>query len=238
MSKAFGRLRGLVRRAAPASAEIEPPAAPEAQRDVAAFLRHLAEAGLIEAAHEGRAAAALRQTVSGTDCSILTDLGLIEEAPLVGALAAFHGIDAVTADALPAALPAPGTVPLTFWARARMIPLHDAPDRLTVAVVDVFDADKREALAHLLDKPVRAAAIGASVLEGALRTLGSEAAADDDLPDGFDDAEQDDLARLQDVASQAPIIRLGSRLLKTAFELNASDIHIEPGEAEVRVRYR
>ena len=245
--KAFGMLRGWVRRPAEAPSplpmdEAEIPAAPVVEsappRDVAAFLHHLVEAGLLEAAHESRAAAALRQTVSGTDCSILTDLGLIEEAPLTQALAAFHGTRVTVVDALPASLPVLPAVSSAYWARARMIPIEDRPDAIVVATVDVFDLDKRAALAHLLDKPVETTVIGASVFESAVRSLGSQDAESSELPDDLGEAEQDDLARLQDVASQAPIIRLGSRLLKTAFELNASDIHIEPGEAEVRVRYR
>ena len=244
--KAFGLLRGLVRRPSEAPARVTDEAGtaaegstPDAPRDVAGFLRHLVDAGLLEAGHDARAAAALRQTVSGTDFSLLTDLGLIEEAPLVEALAAFHDTEVTTADTLPTSLPVVGAVPGSYWSRARMIPLRDDADALLVAAVDVFDADKRAALAHLLDKPVRATVIGASVFESALRSLGtSEDAGAGDLPDDFAQVEQDDLARLQDVASQAPIIRLGSRLLKTAFELNASDIHIEPGESDVRVRYR
>jgi general secretion pathway protein E len=206
------------------------------ERDVSAFIRALIESDQLEAVHESRAAAALKQTVSGTDCSILTELGLIEEVALVTALADFHGTTCTTADALPAELPVVASVVSSFWERARMIPLRDEPDALTVAAVDIFDIEKRRALEHILDKPVRTTVIGQSVFESALRSLGQDIASD--LPADTNDAEQDDLARLQDVASQAPIIRLGSRLLKTAFELNASDIHIEPGEADVRVRYR
>ncbi|MDX7951715.1 GspE/PulE family protein [Lichenihabitans sp. Uapishka_5] len=247
MPKAFGILRALAPRprrpdpeahgdavatvAAPVEAAVVP------ARDVLHFVSALVASGRLDAAHENRAAAALRQTMSGTDCSILTDLGLIEEVDLVAALAEFHDSPVATADTLPAEWPSVGAVPSAFWSRSRMLPLADEPDRLRVAVVDIFAADKREALAHLLDKPVVASVIGASVFETALRTLGSGEEAAHDLPGDAGDA-ADDLARLQDVASQAPIIRLGSRLLKTAFELNASDIHIEPGEADIRVRYR
>ena len=138
VAKAFGMLRGLVRRPAeaPSAADrADDPPMPvienEPPRDVAAFLHHLVEAGLLEAAHEGRAAAALRQTVSGTDCSILTDLGLIEEALLTQALASSHGTRVTVADALPESLPVLAAVSSAYWARARMVPIEDRPDATT-----------------------------------------------------------------------------------------------------------
>ena len=47
-----------------------------------------------------------------------------------------------------------------------------------------------------------------------------------------------DVERLRDVASEAPIIRLLNRLVAAAVERNASDIHIEPLEDQVRIRLR
>ena len=244
MAKAFGLFGKLARRTKPQAPASRAPdtvavgaASQEPRRDVSTFVRSLIDTGRIEGANEGRALAALRQTVSGTDCSILIDLGLIEEGDLVLALAAFHATAVTDAGDLPVQLPAIESVSPSFWERARMLPLRRDPDGLTVAMVDIFDREKRDGLQHLLDGQVRATVIGPSVFESAIRSLG-EASAADDLPSDSGAAELDDLARLQDVASQAPIIRLGSRLLKTAFELNASDIHIEPGETDVRVRYR
>ncbi|MCW6508717.1 GspE/PulE family protein [Lichenifustis flavocetrariae] len=244
MAKAFGLFGKLARRTVLQTLEApdpdpvgESPEVRERAPDVSMFVRSLIGTGRIDATNEGRALAALKQTVSGTDCSILIDLGLIEESDLVAALAVFHATAMTGPDDLPAQLPPIEAVSPSFWERARILPLRRDLDGLTVAMVDIFDREKIESLQHLLDEPVRATVIGPSVFESAIRSLG-EASAADDLPSDSGEAELDDLARLQDVASQAPIIRLGSRLLKTAFELNASDIHIEPGETDVRVRYR
>ncbi len=74
--------------------------------------------------------------------------------------------------------------------------------------------------------------IGPGSFERAHRAVYGDAAPD---ADGLID---DDLAQLQDVASQAPIVRLAARLVRKAFELSASDIHLEAEEADLRVRYR
>jgi general secretion pathway protein E len=51
------------------------------------------------------------------------------------------------------------------------------------------------------------------------------------------DAEAD-VERLRDLASEAPVIRLVNRMIERAVEQRASDIHIEPFEGRLRVRYR
>ncbi|KGM55189.1 general secretion pathway protein GspE [Lysobacter arseniciresistens ZS79] len=48
----------------------------------------------------------------------------------------------------------------------------------------------------------------------------------------------DDVEHLRDLASEAPVIRLVNLLIQRAVELRASDIHIEPFENRLKVRYR
>ena len=49
---------------------------------------------------------------------------------------------------------------------------------------------------------------------------------------------EDDVQRLRDLASEAPVVRIVNRLISRAVESRASDIHIEPLEQDLRVRYR
>src|SRR6202007_2660091 len=49
---------------------------------------------------------------------------------------------------------------------------------------------------------------------------------------------EEDAERLKDLASEAPVIRLVNLLITRAVETQASDIHIEPFEDRLRVRYR
>ena len=66
---------------------------------------------------------------------------------------------------------------------------------------------------------------GRSAMEGIVENAEGEA--------GFDDVEH-----LRDLASEAPVIRLVNLIIQRAVELRASDIHIEPFETRLKVRYR
>jgi general secretion pathway protein E len=74
-------------------------------------------------------------------------------------------------------------------------------------------------------------------LEAALDRLYPEAEAAAEAPT-HDDANEDDAERLKDLASEAPVIRLVNQIIAKAVETSASDIHIEPFEDRVRIRYR
>ncbi len=54
----------------------------------------------------------------------------------------------------------------------------------------------------------------------------------------FISEEDEDVGHLKDLASEAPVIRLVNLLITRAVESRASDIHMEPFEDELRVRYR
>lgn len=53
-----------------------------------------------------------------------------------------------------------------------------------------------------------------------------------------EDTDQDNIEQLKDQASEAPIIRLVSLIIHNAIKASASDIHIEPFEKLLKVRYR
>ena len=54
----------------------------------------------------------------------------------------------------------------------------------------------------------------------------------------FNEDETEDIGHLKDLASEAPIIKVVNLLITQAVESRASDIHIEPYEDEVKIRYR
>jgi general secretion pathway protein E len=53
-----------------------------------------------------------------------------------------------------------------------------------------------------------------------------------------DDASEHDVAQLRDMASEAPVIRLVNQIVQRAVDARASDIHIEPFENQLKIRYR
>jgi general secretion pathway protein E len=75
-----------------------------------------------------------------------------------------------------------------------------------------------EALFGAAASPDGAVAAGAREIEGAV--------------------DDEDVAHLRDMASEVPVIRLVNQLLVRALESRASDVHIEPFENQLKVRYR
>ena len=54
----------------------------------------------------------------------------------------------------------------------------------------------------------------------------------------LDTSDEEDVDHLRDIASEVPIVRLVDHIITMAIEKRASDIHIEPMEKEIRVRFR
>ena len=197
------------------------------------FLGYLAETEALDAGARERALAALDLPGRRPLPVLLTELGLIHEATLVTALSEATGLPILDEAEVPGAPVLPEAIGADFCARARVLPLAAASDRLVLAVVDPFDAEVPAALEHLTDRRVERRLVGPGSFERAHRAVYGDVGEAEDR-----DAGDDDVARLADVASQAPIVRLAARLVRKAFELQASDIHLEAEEADMRVRYR
>jgi type IV pilus assembly protein PilB len=60
----------------------------------------------------------------------------------------------------------------------------------------------------------------------------------DELERGLSTADDDGLAELKDVGSEAPAVKLVNYIIQKAVADRASDIHIEPQENDLRVRFR
>ena len=201
----------------------------DAARD---FLDYLVRTQAIDAAGLEQALAALDRPGRRPLPMLLTESGLLHEATLVTALADATGLGFLREEEVPVQAVLPDLLDGDYCGRARVLPVSDGDGVLTVAVVDVFEAETAPALAHLTDRRVSLRIIGPGAFERAHRAVYGDGEAEEaGALDG-------DLAQLQDVASQAPIVRLAARLVRKAFELSASDIHIEAEEADLRVRYR
>jgi general secretion pathway protein E len=144
----------------------------------------------------------------------------------------------VTQDQYPEVLPACATV-LTqrFLRSARALPLAEDNGVLVVAVADPLDAFTPAAIAAATGRTVRIAAAVPVELEAALTRLMPDESAGEASTDETGPLEED-VERLKDLASEAPVIRLVNQLIARGVETGASDIHIEPFEDSVRIRYR
>lgn len=198
-----------------------------------AFLAHLVDARAIEPPAAERARAALH--LGGSLPIVLSELGLLSEDRLVEALSQWCGLEAAGPERPAQALLA-DRLPRDYCSRLRLLPLAEDPAPL-VALADPFRNDLLTSLRYALGPDAQFRIIGPSAFDAAFRALyGEEEARDEAGGDGA--LVGSDTERLEDAARQAPIVRLANALLRTAFEIGASDIHVEPGETDLVARFR
>ncbi|MBV8505668.1 MAG: Flp pilus assembly complex ATPase component TadA [Acetobacteraceae bacterium] len=170
--------------------------------------------------------------------AILIQLGLVSERGLADAYARLLSVPIAAADDYPVSEPVlPDRLGPAFLRHARAIPLAADADTLVLAAADPLDSFTPSAVAAATGRRVQLQVAVPIELEAAMNRLypdGTEAApaADSEAP------LEDDADRLKDLASEAPVIRLVNLLITRAVETQASDIHIEPFEDRLRVRYR
>jgi len=183
----------------------------------------------------------------GTLGEALLALELVTEDGLLDAQAEATGLPTqrdIRASEIPEAVFRP--VPIQFAKRYRVLPLAEAEDRVVVAIADPDATQTLHDLRVLLKKPVSPClALPGQILQAINRVYerGSDRAGD--LMEGLSDVGLDALAHeleepkdLLDASDEAPVIRLINGLLFQAVKDRASDIHIEPFERELQVRYR
>ena len=130
-----------------------------------------------------------------------------------------------------------------FLREAQAVPLREDDEELALAIADPTDSYVVSAVQMASGKRVRAYIAAPNEIEAALERLyGGGKSSMGTIVDNIQsrDEEQDwgDVEHLKDLASEAPVIRLVNLLLTKALESRASDIHIEPFENRLVVRYR
>lgn len=130
-----------------------------------------------------------------------------------------------------------------FLHDAHALPIAEDPERVVVAMVNPLDHYTRDAFRVLTGRTVVVRVAIKEDFDAALERLyGGGRTAMGQIVEGFESVEiqdiNDDVQHLKDLASEAPVIRLVSLIVRHAVETRASDIHIEPFENRLIVRYR
>jgi len=130
-----------------------------------------------------------------------------------------------------------------FLRDAQAVPLREDDDELALAIADPTDSFVLSAVQMAAGKRVRAFIAAPNEIDAALERLyGGGKSSMGQIVDTIQtrDEEQDwgDVEHLKDLASEAPVIRLVNLMLTKALESRASDIHIEPFENRLIIRYR
>ena len=178
---------------------------------------------------------------SGRLPQLLTGLGLVQEADLAVALADEIGARLIDDGDMPPAPVLEDALSARFLRRANMLPLENLPDRLRLAVSDPFDKESIDAVQLAGCKPIELAISTPSKISRVIENLYFPEELDgnlDTFSTDFDADIGDDIERLKGMASEAPVIRIVNGRIDLAVEYRASDIHIEPEEARLVVRFR
>jgi general secretion pathway protein E len=169
--------------------------------------------------------------------AVLVQLGLVSETDVAQAQAAVLGIRFVSADALPDVAPEVPGIHADFLRAHKILPLLCDDVSLTVAMVEPQDAVIVKALELATGLRVQTTI---AIESDILRALASGDPSVDNVEG--DDAQEADagdfVEHLKDIASEAPVIRLVNQIIGRVIDLRASDIHLEPFDDGLHVRYR
>jgi type IV pilus assembly protein PilB len=170
---------------------------------------------------------------------VLIDLGFIRERDLVKALAQQVGLDFVDLSEYPIEATATTLLPEQLARRYRALPIAEQDGRLLVAMSDPANVYALDDIRSVTGRDVKPLVATAQDVEQAINkysqlgdqveAIASEAA--EQLNEGAD-------ADIDAAVEDAPIVRLVNAIMTQAVQDRASDVHIEPTEKDVRVRFR
>jgi type IV pilus assembly protein PilB len=169
---------------------------------------------------------------------VLVDSGVLTEPQLVAALAAQIGLKFVDLSDTPIDGSAIGRVPGPVCRRHTVVPIAVEDGRLVLAMADpanVFAIDDIRSVSGMEVRPV--VATRSDVLSAIDRCYRADDALDD-LSLALESEEEDDLSQIKEIIEDAPIVKFVNLLITQAIADRASDIHLEPTEHDLRVRFR
>ncbi|EIJ35956.1 type II secretion system ATPase GspE [Thiothrix nivea] len=175
--------------------------------------------------------------------SVLVRLGMLTEQEVAFVLSRHLNVRlAVTKDYPSIPVENPG-IAINYMRTAEIVPVQAEDERLVVAMSNPQDEFARQAI-HMASGKLVEPVLGlpSEIRANIERLYGNEAGKKDMGDDEFEitshDDHADDIEHLKDMASEAPVIRLVNQIMTNAMSQRASDIHIEPFESHLKVRYR
>ena len=172
---------------------------------------------------------------------LLVKLGLCSESDVADAFVVSGGYEKIAAEQYPLEAQLPESVSLRFLKHYHVIGLSNRDDELVVAMMDPEDRFVIDSLQLATGKAIVPKVGLLSEIDAALEIQYGEGRSQMDqiLDDmAVDEAGEEDLEHLKDLASEAPVIKMVNLIMQRAIDMKASDIHIEPFEQTLKVRLR
>lgn len=172
---------------------------------------------------------------------LLVRLGLVSERDVAETTAKLLDLKLMVAKDYPEVPPAL-ELPMRFMRERHVVPVSEQADEVLLVMANPRDDYSLRAVAMALNrKVVPAVGIQSEIDDVIERFYGGGRSAMGQIVENLSDessAGEDDVEHLRDLASEAPVIRLVNLVMQRAVESRASDIHIEPFENRLKVRYR
>ena len=173
--------------------------------------------------------------------SMLNRLGAVSDKDIAEALGNLLELPIVQREDYPGEAILDGAISYRFLKESASIPLDQHEDKVVLAMADPLDQHVVDAIRIATGKAVEVRIGTLSDIDEAISQIsGLDSSKMDQIVDevNVDEISDDELDQLKDLASEAPVIRLVNLIIQRAAEQGASDIHIEPFEGNLKVRYR
>jgi len=223
------------------SAEQPRPSGDEAGARACALL---VERGRLKQDDLARAERLLAEAPESRLTPLLSRLGLVSERDLAEAWAETLRLPLLTAKEAPDA-PPETALSVRFMKQYHAVPVGEAELAVQLATADPGDPYIAHAVELACGRPVNMVVAARADIDDLIeRWYGTGRSALGTIVEGLGEeggesaSGDDDIEHLRDLASEAPVIRLVNLLIQRAVEARASDIHIEPFENRLKVRYR
>ncbi|MGZ5290638.1 MAG: GspE/PulE family protein, partial [Actinomycetota bacterium] len=169
---------------------------------------------------------------------VLIDLGMIKEGDLVRALAEQVGLEFVDLAEHPVDPTATTLLPEALARRYRAIPIGERDGKLLVAMSDPANVYALDDIRTITNRDVQPLVATASDVERAIQKYAGMDGQVEALANVASDAIEGEDEQLEAALEDAPIVKLVNAIMTQAVGDRASDVHIEPAEKNVRIRFR
>jgi general secretion pathway protein E len=168
------------------------------------------------------------------------DLGYVAERDVLSVLSVQLKIPLFTGE-YPAVPIEPSRIPYRFLRTFHAVPVHVENNQLSIVMSDPLDVETQSAV-RLRTGYELVVYLGSEteIQEQLDKLYGGEESTSEKLIENLGDglADDENIEHLRDLASEVPVIRMVNLIISRAVESHASDIHFEPFEKDLRLRYR
>ncbi|MFT5466761.1 MAG: general secretion pathway protein E [Verrucomicrobiales bacterium] len=173
----------------------------------------------------------------------LLESDLVEETSFAKGLATTTGLDFMEKSELDLSQPLHNRFPAKLALRYRILPARIDGKDICLLTYDPFDLDARQAVGQEITKNVTwAVTTRYQILESLRQGYGVGAEDFDEMVEGREEVEDDEMRQevsvLDEEDEEASVMKFVNQIFREALRERATDIHVEPLENNLRIRYR